>query len=139
MKSAYTNIIFLVGIFLLWSLTPLTAHAEMQIEPASQESWTCVDYSTHYKQENPDWNIMTISNHQLFKGISHMVNYKLLGTNGTITIHDGLYDVDYTYSGWWNEIGVYYHFWTPDETPVRNYMFLRDNRNYILSNCNISV
>ena len=55
-----------------------------------------------------------------------MVNYKL--DNETLIIHDGLYDADYSIVGW--ETRGYYHFWV-NETPIRNYIVMRDNRDIL--------
>jgi len=53
-----------------------------------------------------------------------MVNYKKVN-NETLLIHDGTVNNTFKFIGWENE--GYYHFWG-NETPPRNYIFLRDNR-----------
>lgn len=95
------------------------------ITPKSMEYWTCVDYSTDFTNNNPDWGIVTISNNQYFHGVSHMVNYKVMDSE-SIEIHDGMYEYDYELHDWKND-GRFYHFWI-NEKPVRNYRFLWDNR-----------
>lgn len=100
----------------------------VEIIPKSKESYTCYDYSVEFREQNPDWGIVTISNNKYFYGISHMVNYQLMD-DGTLKIHDGLYKYDYVYEGW--ERVDYYHFWGDDEIPKWNYRFLWDNREVI--------
>jgi hypothetical protein len=102
-----------------------TGEENVRIIKASSDSWTCYDYSVDFAKENPDWGVVTISNNQLFRGISHMVNYKLLSSE-RMAIHDGLLEADYTIVGW--QYGNYYHFWI-NETPKRIYVVIRDNRN----------
>ena len=106
--------------------------------PKTQEYWTCVDYSKDFAAHNPEWGIVTMSNNQLFHGISHMVNYKILDNGHTLLIHDGMQHADYKDSGWYLSQS-YYHFWQNDETPVRTYRFLRDNSQIILKAYNISI
>ena len=102
-----------------------TGEENVRIIKASSDSWTCYDYSVDFAKENPDWGVVTISNNQLFRGISHVVNYKLLSSE-RMAIHDGLLEADYTIVGW--QYGNYYHFWI-NETPKRIYVMMRDNRN----------
>jgi hypothetical protein len=96
---------------------------------APVSSWTCYDFSTHYAADNSDWGIVTMSENQLFRGVSHMVNCKNV-TADSIEIHDGLYGLDYTLYGW-QEQG-FYHFWQKDETPLRYYHVMQDNRNQVI-------
>jgi hypothetical protein len=102
----------------------------VSIIPVPQEKWTCYDWSVDFARENPEWGIVTISDNQWFNsniGVSHMVNYQKVN-NETLLIHDGLYGTDYIVAGW--QLQGYYHFWI-NETPVRNYVVMQDNRNII--------
>lgn len=90
----------------------------------NRASWVCYDWSTWYNSENPEWKIVTISEHRYFYGVSHMVNYQLEGEN--LIIHDEFYKLDYTIYDFKNS-GLYFHFWEEGQTPVRNYKFLWDN------------
>jgi len=95
-----------------------------------QEKWTCYDWSVNFARENPEWGIVTVSDNMWFNsnaGFSHMVNYQIID-NETLLIHDGLYKNDYILAGW--QLQGYYHFWV-NETPVRNYIVMQDNRNII--------
>jgi hypothetical protein len=93
---------------------------------------TCYDFSIEYSKNNPDWGVVTLSNNCLFRGVSHDVNYKLNKTDGSLDIHDGLYSLDYTIYDWHNV--YFYHFWV-DQTPIRTYNFLRDNKDVVLNEC----
>ena len=103
-------------IFLL--INPVTAVSIRE----NKEAWTCYDYSIDFEKTNK-WDCVTISEHQYFKGISHMVNYQIEGEN--LNIHDGLYQMDFTIYDYKNS-GLFFHFWL-DTKPVRNYKFLWDN------------
>lgn len=92
------------------------------------EHWTCYDYSVDFEKNNPDWDCVTISNHKLFYGISHMVNYQFYD-NITMIVYDGLLDNLYYINNWQWDID-YYHFWL-DNTPWRNYRYLLDNREVV--------
>ena len=134
MKIKYTLIISLI---MMWTAM-LQPAAAVQIIPASEDRWTCVDYSRNFAARNPDWGIVTMANDQLFRGGSHMVNYKIDPNNpDMLLIHDGLYNADYNFGGWYSY--GFYHFWLKGETPVRNYIFLRDNSDVILKAYNITV
>lgn len=111
-------------------LSTIPAEA-VQIIPASQDTWTCFDYSTDYHTKNPEWGIVSLSYNPGFRGVSHMVNYKFT-ENGALKIHDGLYQRDYTIYEW--QGAYYYHFWLPEETPIRNYMTLQDNSRLFTNN-----
>ena len=135
---AVITISFLFIIAVAGMVNASVADTSLHIEPVSKEYWTCVDYSFDYHQKHPDYGLVSISSNQLFRGVSHVVNYKVIDSNGTLLIHDGRYDADYIYGNWWND-QCYYHFWRPDESFVRTYNFLRDNRDFVLSKCNISI
>ena len=90
----------------------------------NRNSWTCYDWSTQFKEDNPEWGILTMSNNIYFKGVSHMVNYQLRGND--LLIHDQLYQWDYTIYNY-STSGICFHFWGENETPVRTYKFLRVN------------
>jgi hypothetical protein len=120
-----------------FSLLATTALATEMI-PKDETSWTCVDYSYDYHRQHPDWGFLTISySDHLFRGMSHMVNYKLANNGTVLLIHDGMCDADYEFGGWYLS-GYYFHFWQPNETPVRNYRFIRDNSDLILAEYNIT-
>jgi hypothetical protein len=110
-----------IAIATLILISPVQA---VQILPKSQEDWNCVDYSLDFAKQNPDWGIVTLSNNQYFKGVSHMVNYQFTEEND-LKIHDGLYQMNYTLYEW--QGAQFYHFWLPNETPCRNYRTLQDN------------
>jgi hypothetical protein len=99
----------------------------VSIIPVPQEKWTCYDYSVNFAKENPEWGIVTVSDNQWFHGITHMVNYQKIN-NETLLIHDGMWEMDYVIAGW--QLQGYYHFWV-NETPMRNYVVMWDNRNII--------
>lgn len=95
----------------------------------NKDYWTCYDHSLNYSKHNPDpdWGLVTMSTHPYFRGVPHVVNYKKMN-NDSLLIHDGTINSTYILAGWKN--GGYYHFWG-NETPPRNYKFLRDNRHVI--------
>jgi len=89
-----------------------------------------LDYSIDYARKHPDWGVVYMSDNHSFSGVSHAVNYKMLGK--FILIHDEMYEWNiyfefdnrttdnlYGYS--------YYKFWNVNETPLRNYRCLKDN------------
>ena len=120
----------------LWCLMSSQAFAAVQVMPKSQEHWTCFDYSVDFSAKNPDWGIVTMSDHPAFRGVSHMDNYKLDKKNPKIMyVHDGLYKNDYQIANWCVS-DKYYHFWINDK-PARNYLVMRDNKNVILKQYNI--
>jgi hypothetical protein len=90
----------------------------------NRAAWVCYDWAVWYNSENPEWKIVTISEQRFFYGVSHMVNYQLEGEN--LIIHDEFYKLDYTIYDYKNS-GLYFHFWQNEQTPVRNYKFLRAN------------
>ncbi|MFA6887827.1 MAG: hypothetical protein WCQ65_12765 [Fermentimonas sp.] len=96
----------------------------------NKEAWTCYDYSINYSECNPEWGVVTMSNHPHFHGYSHVVNYQYVNNN-TLRIHDGLYNLDYNYTGW--QYNGYYHFWPDGSIPKRTFIRLLDNR-YLLIN-----
>jgi len=95
----------------------------------SQNPDTCYDYSMNYSELNPDWKVLAMSDNKFFLGSCHYCNYRYVDKD-VIEIHDGLYDMNYTFVGW--QLSGYYHFWM-NETPVRNYCRLYDNRNAVLN------
>lgn len=97
---------------------------EARIIPVGEEDYTCYDYSVQYAKNDSSWGIVTIGNNQLFKGVSHMVNYKHAGKN--LLIHDGLYKLDYVIHDYKNT-KQYFHFWERNQTPCRVYRFLQPN------------
>jgi hypothetical protein len=102
----------------------------VSIIPTTPDKWTCYDHSVNFSKENPEWGMVTMSNNQWFRsnaGVSHMVNYHIID-NETLLIHDGLYKNDYVLASW--QLQGYYHFWI-NETPVRNYVVMQDNRDII--------
>jgi hypothetical protein len=105
-------------------VTPASA---VTVVEKPKEKWDCVDFSTDFAQKNPDWGIVTISQQARFYGQSHMVNYQL-NDDGSLNIHDGLYNNDYVFYNW--QVDGYYHFWL-NEKPVRYYKFLYDNSEII--------
>jgi hypothetical protein len=102
-----------------------TGEENVRIIKASSDSWTCYDYSVDFAKNNPGWGIVTICPVDNFDANSHMVNY-LYVSEDLLIIHDGYYDSNYLYWGW--QYTDYYHFWI-NETPKRNYVMMRDNRN----------
>lgn len=123
-----TKISLLAIVILLTTLSVSLAYAA-QIPPSnSKETMTCYDHSIEYAKKHPGWGCVTISTNPLFKGISHMVNYQLLG-NGGLHIHDETCSSDYITYEWY--YSGYWHFWI-NENPVRNYMFLRDNSQLVI-------
>lgn len=85
------------------------------------------DSAVNYQNEHPDWKCVTMSDHQLFKGISTIVNYKFI--DGELHIHDAYTNEDYTIGDW--QAYTNYHFWI-NESPVRYYKFLIDNSEEVL-------
>lgn len=124
------SVIKLFFLFVACFLLSLFAVAAVQAE-----NWTCYDYAKNYTEVNPEWGRVTISENMYFRGTSHLVNYKVLN-NDTLLIHDGMRDSDYILAGWKN--GGFYHFWI-DETPVRNYSIMRDNRAVLDENIPIKI
>lgn len=97
------------------------------------EAWVCYDYSIDYARNNPEWGVVTVSNNPHFYGLSHMVNYKI--ADDEIYFYDSQHNIkcsfdienDYlTESNYWFH-PAYYHFWSTDETPMRNYRRLQEN------------
>jgi hypothetical protein len=95
----------------------------------SVDSWTCYDHSLNYANENPDWEILTLSTSRFFYGSCHNVNYKIDGDKLIIT--DVSNHCNYTINNFQYNDRQYYHFWI-DEYPIRNWRFLRDNRNVVM-------
>ncbi len=120
-----TKLKYIILIFLL--IMPASASFN-PIRP-NKEAWTCYDYALNFSESNPDWGIVTISDHPRFY-VSHVVNYQQVDNN-TLRIHDGMYECDYMFSGWKNS--GYYHFWPGNCTPRRYFIRLLDNR-YLLTN-----
>lgn len=116
-----------IGVFIGSAIIP--ASAQVCHVVSDKAHWTCYDFSTDYAKNNQGWGIVTISYNCLFKGVSHTVNYRI-GENNSLIIHDGLYNTDYTLYDW--ESVYYCHFWI-NKIPVRNYMFLQDNKGEILN------
>lgn len=114
-KTIFTGIILMLS----FSFTGVT------VIEAPETAWTCYDFSTHFAKENPGWGIVTMSENQWFRGVSHMVNCKNV-TADSMEIHDGLYGVDYTLYDWQDQ--GFYHFWGKDSKPIRNYIVMQDNR-----------
>ena len=96
----------------------------VQVVPKPREAFTCVDYSLEFAAQNPDQGIVTLSSNQLFRGVTHMVNYQF-SEDGNLSIHDGLYQQNYTLYNW--QESYFYHFWMPGEIPCRSYRQLQDN------------
>lgn len=91
---------------------------------SNKEAWTCYDHALNFSNHNPDWGLVGMSDNKLFRGETHLVNYKLLDNN-TILIHDEVYGSEYDLTGWQNS--GFYHFFI-NETPRRYYKWLIDNR-----------
>ncbi len=111
----------IINLFFLFLLVS-PASAKLDIVRPDKDLWVCVDYSTNYMRENPEWKCVSMSNNIYFKGISHVVNYQLEGEN--LNIHDEMYGIDYTIEDYKNS-GICFHFW--ENEPIRNYKFLRVN------------
>lgn len=109
------------------SISYVSASSFDPVRP-NQDYWTCYDYSIDFARNNPEWGIVTMSDNPFFFGISHMVNYKIDGD--LMYVHDGLYGDNYIYSGF-EYSPEYFHFWDKNQTPLRTYIFLTDNRNVI--------
>lgn len=122
-----TKIIFILILLLIITSSCIT------IIPKSNNNWTCYDYSINYTEKNPEWGIVTFSNNQLFKN-SHVVNYKIIDED-ILLIHDGMTKSDYIIGGWKNQ--GFYHFWI-DEKPIRNYIIMKDNREILFNEVNIT-
>lgn len=114
-------------LILLLIVSPTSA---VSIIPKQKESYTCVDYSREFQKENPEWGCVTMAHNQWFHGSTHMVNYQLINNNTDMMIHDGMYDSDYTICNWKADEYTFYHFWF-NQTPVRNYVIMQDNREKI--------
>ncbi len=110
-------------IFILFLLIAPTSASFNPIRE-NKEAWTCYDYTLNFSEYNPDWGLVGMSDNKLFRGESHLVNYKLID-NDTILIHDGLNGAEYDLYGWQND--GFYHFFI-NETPRRNYKWLVDNQ-----------
>jgi hypothetical protein len=97
----------------------------------NEDSWVCYDYSIDYSRKNPEWGIVTMSGNRCFKGISHMVNYKMV--NDSMFIHDEMYGYDCHFRFDNRTIDnpyykyTFYHFYDINETPLRNYRYMLDN------------
>ena len=109
-------------------LTVSTVSASFDPIRPDVDTWTCYDHSLDYAKNNPEWGVLTISDHRFFQGQSHMVNFLI--EDNVMYIHDGLYDIDYTYSNY-QLAPEYFHFWDNDEIPKRNYYYLIDNRDVV--------
>ena len=102
---------------------------EKQLNYSSRiNGWTCYDYSVDFEKNNPVWGTVTISKNARFQGKSHMVNYYFYD-NTTMIVYDGLID-NISWINNWQWDYNYYHFWL-NNTPVRNYKYLLDNRDVI--------
>lgn len=101
----------------------ISAANELDIVRENEEYWNCVDYSVSFMRENPEWSCVTVSSNKYFKGVSHIVNYRIVG-DGTIEIKDNMFETNYILCGFENDT-MYYHFWQGE--PVRNYKWLRAN------------
>jgi hypothetical protein len=96
-----------------------------------KSTWVCYDYSIDYSRNHPEWKIVTMSGNSGFRGVSHMVNYKMVGD--FMLIHDEMYgnnlyfryDRRTTDNPYYEE--AYYHFYDVNETPLRMYMYMADN------------
>ena len=106
------------------------ASANFDMVRPDKNSWTCVDDTVSYTRENPEYIPVSISQHPFFRGVSHMVAVKFIDDT-MIHVVDDQHNASYYINGWFND-GNYYHFWI-DAEPLRNYVFLRDNRGCVLS------
>ena len=113
----------LLILVLLTAMTPVTAATNIDIVRENKEYWNCVDYSVSFMRDNPEWGCVTVSSNKYFKGVSHIVNYRIVG-EGTIEIKDNMFETNYILCGFENDT-LYYHFW--ENEPVRNYKWLRAN------------
>lgn len=107
-------------------MTPVTKATNIDfidIVRENKEYWNCVDYSVSFMRDNPERGCVTVSSNKYFKGVSHIVNYRIVG-DGTIEIKDNMYETNYILCGFENDT-LYYHFWQGE--PVRNYKWLREN------------
>lgn len=132
----------LIFIILVIISTSLTSATSFDIVRPDKNSWVCVDYAVSYTRDNPEYGIVTISTHPYFRGVSHMVNYKIDQANKTLIIHDDMLSVDFNVSYDSDIIGLpyvgytecaYFHFWLSDEQIKRNYILLKDNREEVLN------
>lgn len=119
---------FAAALFILTTAAAATPH----VIPTSKDKWTCYDYAVDYHKKNSDWGMVTIGG-PFFKTNSHIVNYKVLNNGETLLIHDGLNNAEFPCYAWY-KTGQSYHFFVNGEQPVRNYKYIRDNRNVILKN-----
>lgn len=108
---------------LLTAQTSDVTAKEFDIVRENKDYWNCVDYSVSFMRENPEWRCVTVSDHKYFKGVSHIVNYRVIEED-TIEIKDNMFETNYIISGFENDT-LYYHFWEGE--PVRNYKMLRAN------------
>ena len=113
----------LLILVLLTAMTPVVAATNIDIVRENKEYWNCVDYSVSFMRNNPEWGCVTVSEHKYFKGVSHIVNYKVL-EDGKIEIKDNMFETNYIVCGFENDT-LYYHFWEGE--PIRNYKMLRAN------------
>ena len=120
--------ITIIGLIFLASIIPASSASSFAVVRDDPGTWTCVDHTVNYCNNNPEFIPCSISSNPLFKGISHMVAVKVIDTE-TLLVYDGLYNAEYIVHGWYND-GQYYHFWK-DEPIKRNYKHLIDNREVV--------
>lgn len=113
----------LLILVVLTAMISVTTAKEYDIVRENEEYWNCVDYSVSFMRENPEWGCVTVSSNKYFKGVSHIMNYRIV-ENGQIEIKDNMYETNYILCGFENDT-LYYHFWEGE--PVRNYKWLRAN------------
>ena len=111
-------------------ITMFVTSLAVTVVPKSENSYTCYDYSTEYVKEHPDYICITLSQNQWFHHVTHIVAGKL-NSDGSLNIHDGLLQTDYTLYGW--QKYQYYHFWYDNKTPIRNYVVMQDNTQAFLN------
>lgn len=116
------------------------------IVQTDEGSWNCVDVAVNYSRHNPEWGFVTISPNANFRGVSHLINYKIVDdeivfydagfkTTALVPIDIALDEVrmDYhdlhpsAFGHEWNN-AIYLHFSENESDVVRSYMVLFDNR-----------
>lgn len=130
----------IIGIMLLSSVAGAVPYQAGSFDPVrpNQDYWTCYDHSINFARENPDWGIVTVSNHPHFKYGAHMVNYKI--ENDTIHFYDSTWSNETKQYDYYVNIDnrktdnpyfrpCYYKFNSPEKTPIRQCILLRDNSN----------
>jgi hypothetical protein len=97
----------------------------------NQADWVCYDYAIDYAQNNIEWGVITVSEYPNFIHISHMLNYRINGSE--IEFYDPYWsellgsEIEYSVEIDDMRMGnkyfqpAYYHVWDVNQTPWRTY------------------